>query len=446
MEGSTKMASAVMPYYTISYNIDTENGENVGNGFSQYIIGDLLRDKYNFDGVVCTDWWITADSTGDWTFEGMCWGVENLTVAERHYKALLAGVDQFGGNKEIAPIMEAYDRMVDEYGQTFTDERFADSARRLLTNIFNTGLFESPYLDPAESAATVGSSEYMEAGFDAQLKSIVMLKNKNNVISQYDESAGKLTVYVPENTAVTKNRYSGETTETKALTVSAEAFSKYYNITDNPAEADFAIVGMSEPDSGAGYSTEDLEAGGNGYFPISLQYREYTAAKARETAIASDPGKEFIDSATGEILYVDNAANRSYKGKSVTTQNEDMLDLLEAVYADMDGKPVVVYMKASNPMVWSEVEPLADAIVLGYSVQDQAAVEIIAGVIEPSGLLPMQQPANMETVELQKEDVPQDMECYVDADGNVYNYAFGLNWSGQIKDTKETSKVTKTGK
>ena len=72
----------------------------------------------------------------------------------------------------------------------------------------------------------------------------------------------------------------------------------------------------------------------------------------------------------------------------------------------MGEKPVVAYVKVSNPMVFSEVEPLADAIVLGYGIQDQAAMEIISGTTEPSGLLPMQQPANMETVEAQFEDVP----------------------------------------
>ena len=61
LKGATKKASAVMPYYTISYGQDKKYGENVGNGFSKYIITDLLRDKYGYDGVVCTDWLITAD-------------------------------------------------------------------------------------------------------------------------------------------------------------------------------------------------------------------------------------------------------------------------------------------------------------------------------------------------------------------------------------------------
>lgn len=48
----------------------------------------------------------------------------------------------------------------------------------------------------------------------------------------------------------------------------------------------------------------------------------------------------------------------------------------------------------------------------------------------------MQQPLDMETVEAQYEDVPRDMDCYVDADGNTYDFTFGLNWSGVIDDER----------
>ena len=54
----------------------------------------------------------------------------------------------------------------------------------------------------------------------------------------------------------------------------------------------------------------------------------------------------------------------------------------------------------------------------------------------PPACLPIQMPANMETVEAQYEDVPRDMECYVDADGNTYDFTFGMNWSGVIDDER----------
>jgi beta-glucosidase len=100
LDGPTRQASAVMPYYTISYGQDRKNGENVGNAYSSYIIQDLLRNKYDYDGVICTDWGITNDPPSDIRRlypGGKCWGVEEgYTVAERHYKLLMTGIDQFG--------------------------------------------------------------------------------------------------------------------------------------------------------------------------------------------------------------------------------------------------------------------------------------------------------------------------------------------------------------
>ncbi len=77
LDGPTGMASAVMPYYTISFNQDTVNGENVGNAYNKTLITDLLRGKYGYDGVVCTDWMVTADAHNVYDFDGKCWGVEN---------------------------------------------------------------------------------------------------------------------------------------------------------------------------------------------------------------------------------------------------------------------------------------------------------------------------------------------------------------------------------
>ena len=96
-------------------------------------------------------------------------------------------------------------------------------------------------------------------------------------------------------------------------------------------------------------------------------------------------------------------------------------------------------VNASNPMVFSEFESEVDAIVMSFSSHSratQACLDIISGKVEPSALLPMQMPANMDTVEMQYEDVPRDMTCHVDSDGNTYDFAYGLNWSGVINDER----------
>lgn len=48
----------------------------------------------------------------------------------------------------------------------------------------------------------------------------------------------------------------------------------------------------------------------------------------------------------------------------------------------------------------------------------------------------MQLPKDMRTVELQKEDIARDMECYKDTEGNSYDFAFGLDWKGVIDDER----------
>lgn len=69
------MASAVMPYYTISWNQDKKYHENVANNYNKYLITDLLRNRYGYDGVVCTDWNVTKLHTSmDSFLDGKSWG------------------------------------------------------------------------------------------------------------------------------------------------------------------------------------------------------------------------------------------------------------------------------------------------------------------------------------------------------------------------------------
>lgn len=421
LEGPTGMASAVMPYYTISTGIDP-SGKNVGNSYSRYIINDLLREKYGYDGVVCTDWAITADNRSIDSFDGKPWGVEELTVAQRHYECLKAGVDQFGGNNDKGPVLEAYDMWVAEFGKESAERRFRQSAKRLLLNSFRTGLFENPYIDPEESEETVGNPEYMEKGYQAQLKSVVMLKNSSDALPMKPEN-GKPKVYVPKKYYPSVADFFGRMSQERwEDAFSADMLADYYEQVSDPSEADFAIVVIDAPTSGNGWHVSDVNAGGTGYLPISLQYNDYTAEHAREVSIAGgDRLEDFV--------------NRSYRGKSVKTANKADLQTVMDTKAAMGEKPVITVVNTGKPFV-PEFEPYSDAILVSFGCQNQALLDLISGAVEPSALLPMQLPADMKTVELQKEDVPFDMECYVDADGNAYDFAFGLNWSGRINDER----------
>ena len=419
LSGPTGCASAVMPFYTVPWNI-APGGENVAMNFSRYIITELLRERCGFDGVACTDWVVTGDYTAVDRHWGKPWGVEHLSVAERHYRALLAGVDQFGGNQDKKPVLEAYGMWVRDYGEQSARRRFEQSARRLLLNMFRTGLFENPYVSPEHATRVVGNPEFMREGYEAQLRSIVMVKNHHHALPV----AAAKRVYLPRRRYPAATGFWGEKYEEHIdYPIRRELVEQYFTVVDNPEDADFAIVDIDEPAGGFGYSRADREQGGNGYVPISLQYRPYTATTARRPSLAGgDPMEGFVD--------------RSYRGKRVTTVNESDLDLVLDTRRLMGTKPVIVTLNITRPAVLAELEGAADAILLCLGVQNKAKLDIIAGRFEPQGLLPFQLPASMETVEAQREDVPHDMVPLVDSDGNTYDFAHGLNWRGVIDDER----------
>jgi beta-glucosidase len=421
LEGGTEMASAVMPIYSILWNQDP-SGENVGGSYSQWLIQKQLREEAKFEGVVCTDWGITKDmKVLDSPMGGKPWGVESLTEAERHYKILQAGVDQYGGNNEIGPVLAAYDMWAKAQGEKSARQRFEQSARRLLLNVFRVGLFEHPYLDPEASEKIVGNPQFMREGYEAQLKSVVMLKNHDNKTLPMDK---RYKVYVPKrHFPAIPGLWGGISEEKTVEPIDLALVRKYYEVVEQPEQADFAICLIEEPSTGFGYSAADVKRGGNGYVPYSLQYDDYKAVDARSVSIAGgDPMEKFT--------------NRSYKGKTVKAYNRDDMLMVSETKRAMGEKPVIVILETGRPVVLSEIEPKADAILVSFNVQHQALLDIISGKNEPSALLPMQMPADMKTVEEQNEDVPRDMRCYQDADGNTYDFAFGLNWQGVIKDER----------
>ena len=383
------------------------------------------------------------------------WGVEQDTVAMRHYKALMAGVDQFGGNSDKQPVLDAYAIGVKEHGKAFMDQRFQTSAVRLLRNIFQLGLFENPYLDVAKTVREVGNPQDKAAGYEAQLKSIVLLKNKGGVIHKAAAQTQKPIVYVPMiyRPVIENKTFHTYQAANWSLPVDLKVASEYFTvITDKvgpltakdkdgkpmasvtdiqrlaPAEAaraDLVLAVVDNPiDAGNQFDGLGHDEQGN-FIPLSLQYSKYTADSdaVRRQSIAHDVGE-----------------NRSYYGRTAKIINATDLDSVSygraCVAKSGRNIPVITMVHALKPMIFSEVEPLSDAIVVGYGVSDAAYFDILMGRFEPQGLLPMQQPKDMITVEKQFEDVPRDMVCYTDSEGHSYDFAYGLNWKGVIRDAR----------
>lgn len=273
--------------------------------------------------------------------------------------------------------------------------------------MFRVGLFENPYLVVEESESVVASAEFCKAGYEAQLRSVVMLKNRCLPLGK------GLRLYVPDQVIPAHMSYWNKMTATDTLHHSQSLeYEKDFVISENPADADAAVVFVNAPMPLKGYDEE--------YVPKPLQYSPYVALHAREHSIAGgDPYEDGQD--------------RNYKGKSAQVYNTSDLELVKRVRCEIGNRPLVLVIQYENPFVPAEIEQYADAILLVSFVQHPAVMEIIKGDFEPSGTLPCQLPADMKTVELQYEDTPFDMECYKDSDGNTYDYSFGLNWKGVIR-------------
>ncbi len=452
--------SGIMTEYAINTDGEgTPYGGEWAGAYNPYMYG--LLEAGGFDGLKITDW-------GVYEFAGV-WGAEELPQAERIALSWERGANLMGGQDGPELVAEAYAKLVERNGEEKAEEIISAAAGKFIEVLMNLNLFDQPYVDSSVAAKLVGSEESKAYGLETQRQSVVMLKN-DGTISADGAKAEKPTVYVPYvfHTGFSVSWMGGVSAGTPSWTPSMDldTLGKYFTVltdtvgepsgkdadgnavytsadvvrasAEEIAKCDYVLVGMTNPYSVSyddNYSVawiyEMLYNNGlffedTTWYPASLQYGAYTADAARETSIS------------GLILPDGTKQNRSYKGN--TAPNDANYGDLEALQyaAEAAGEvPVIVSMFMERGMVWSEVEPLADVILVCYSSQKPEVVsEIILGQTEPNGLLVFQQPASMEVVEAQLEDVPRDMECYVDAAGNAYDFAFGLNWAGVIQDAR----------
>lgn len=207
--------AAIMPYYGVPTD---QTDENVAMSFNKTIITTLLREKYQYDGVVCTDWGLITDlKTPDFTWPARAWGVEHLTEPERVLKALDAGVDQFGG--------ESHPEFVIELVQAgrLSEERLDQSVRRLLKLKFQLGLFDNPFVDETQVPKILGDPAVVAAGADSQKRAMTLLKNDGTTLPLN----GRPKLYL-------KN-------------VDPAIAAEYADIVPTPAEADFALLRLNTP-------------------------------------------------------------------------------------------------------------------------------------------------------------------------------------------------------
>ena len=189
----------IMPYYGIPVS---QTNDDVAMAFNKYILTDLLREELGFKGVICSDWGIIT---------GRHWGVDSLSIEERYEKSINAGIDQYGGEIDTSHLI----KLVSE--SKISEERINRSVKRILINKFELGLFDNPYVNENEVKFRVNTKENVEAGLEAQRKSIVLLENKE-------------LLPLKKNTKIFVDG------------LNKDIGRKYGTVTDSPADADVIIM------------------------------------------------------------------------------------------------------------------------------------------------------------------------------------------------------------
>lgn len=442
-------SAAVMSAYSVALdaNGDALFEDRTGAAYDTTRMG-LLREAY--DGVVVTDWGVTAGGSTDpdATF-GMSWGVDDLTVDERHYAILRTGHDMFGGNNDVEPVLAAHALWQADFeaglNDVDADTRFRQTGTRVLTMMFQPGLYENAYLDLDESRAVVASADKVDAGLQAQRDSVVLLKNQDDTVAPTDDAQwADATAYIPRTFSTGFDGVFGPAEYVEGPGLDVEVAEQLFGtvVTDEAvtdadgrvtgytapdlSEVDVVLVGMSSPNNGGTFTSAGEDTTTGEWYPLSLQYRPYTADGEHVRPV----------SISGDVAADGTRENRSYLGRTSRIANEADLDAFERAVAAVEASgrdiPVITVLKANNPTVPTEFEAASDAIVVGFGVGDRALIEVALGLHEPQGRLPIGFPASMDAVEAQFEDVGEDTEPYVDSAGHAYAFGFGLDFSGPI--------------
>lgn len=209
--------AAIMPYYGVPTD---QTDENVGMSYNKTIITQLLRKKYKYDGVVCTDWGLISDVPmgPGVVWDARAWGVEKLSPAERVYKIIDAGCDQFGGENKPDLVVQ----LVKE--GKLSESRIDESIRRLLRQKFELGLFDQPFVDDKNVPLVIGRPEAKALGEKTQKISMTLLKNDKAILPLKKQ---KHKVYI-EN-------------------IDSATVAQYATVVSSPKEADFAIIRINTP-------------------------------------------------------------------------------------------------------------------------------------------------------------------------------------------------------
>lgn len=371
---------------------------------SKYLLTQILRDEWGFEGFVVTDY----TSINEMVPHG--YARDEKHAAEL---AINAGVD-----------MDMQGSVFNDYLAVLVDEGKVNektidiAVRRILTMKYKLGLFEDPYRysDPVREEELVMTDEHMEFARDFSRKSIVLLKNESNTLPLTDDVKSiALIGPMADNQRDMIGSWSAAGDYAKSVTLKQGIINRQGNLT----RINYA----------KGTTVNDPDRSG---FPEAIR-----AAAASEVVIM----------ALGEHYW--------QSGEAASRSNIDLPGVQEELFNEIVklGKPVIVVLMNGRPLTLENVDQKASAILetwfLGTTAGD-AIADVLFGDYNPSGKLPVTFPRNVGQIPIfynhkntgRPESESKFTSKYLDVPNSpLYPFGYGLSYT-----TFEYSDITLSSK
>ena len=364
---------------------------------SKFLINGVLKDEWKFDGFVVTDY------TGINEMVPHGYAKDDKHAGEL---ALTAGVDM----EMVGGIYLKHLKKSLEEGKV-TMAQIDDACRRVLEAKYDLGLFHDPYRynDEKREKATITKKEYLDAALDIANKSMVLLKNNNNVLPLKKEQ--KVAFVGP----LVTDEYNiigswAATGDRHGFAVSVQE--GVNNLINDKSKVSF--------EKGVEILKDDRSM----------------IAKAIESAKNAD----VIVAVMGEF--------ENMTGEAASRTNLDLPGIQKEFLAELKklGKPVVLVLLNGRPLTLEWENENMDAILEAWwpgTMGGDAIAQTLYGVSNPSGKLPMTFPRNVGQVPLYynhkntgrpylgtKDPEQKYKSRYIDVDNSpLYPFGYGLSYT-----------------
>ncbi len=308
---------------------------------NRFIMTDVLRGEWGFDGFVVSDWdsirqleihGLTADERGS-AYEAVSAGVD-MEMAGTAYSGHLAGLVE-DGKVDVSAVDKA--------------------VANILRAKFRLGLFENPYTDPS-TLPPLGSEAALDAAYQAALQSAVLLKNDDRVLPLSAESLNSVAVIGPLADAPYEQ-------------LGTWIFDGESSMSITPKTAIESLVG------------DDIDVRFVRAMEISRSKDTAPFDEAVAVASESDVAILFL----GEEAILSGEAHSRADIDLPGAQKELVRRIREA------GKPVVAVVLAGRPLTLGSVVDDLDAILFAWhpgTMGGPAIADLLFGNASPSGKLP----------------------------------------------------------